>query len=137
VLDAPQATHDPRLLATVETLAKGELDRRGPRADGFRALVERRVRAALEHGEPSIRTIALGLKMSTRTLQRRLETEGVGYAEVLDQVREQLARTLVAAKEPSLSEIAFQLGFAEFATFSRAFKRWTGSPPGAFRDGHS
>jgi AraC-like DNA-binding protein len=137
VLDAPQATHDPRLLATAEALARAELDRRGPLSDGFAALVERKVRESLEHGEPKVRTVALGLKMSTRTLQRRLEAEGTGFAEVLDQVREALARTLVAASEPSLSEVAFTLGFAEFATFSRAFKRWTGSAPGAFRDRHS
>jgi AraC-like DNA-binding protein len=136
VLDAPQATHDPRLLATAEGLAQAELTRRGPKTEGFAMRVERKLRECLEHGEPSMRAVAQGLKMSTRTLQRRLEAEGKGFAQVLDQVREALARTLVAEREPSLSEVAFQLGFAEFATFSRAFKRWTGSAPGAFRDGH-
>ncbi len=134
-LDAPQLTSDPRLLQTAEALAEDALRRRTSSGTGFRAVVERSVREHLERSEFSIRTVALGLRMSPRTLQRRLEDEGTGFAEVLDGVRESLARELVSRPGPSLSEIAFQLGFAEFATFSRAFKRWTGSPSGAFRHG--
>lgn len=135
VLDAVQATADARLLATAEGLAEAALQRVG-HTQGFTAHVERTVREQLEAGAgQSVRTVALALRMSTRTLQRRLETEGTRYAEVVDSVREQLARALVAAQAPTLSEIAFQLGFAEFATFSRAFKRWTGTSPGAFRQG--
>lgn len=132
-LDAPQVTADARLLQTAESLAEEALKRRAPASDGFRAVVERTVREQLDRPELSVRTVALGLRMSTRTLQRRLEDEGTGFAEVLDGVRELMARELVARPEVSLSEIAYLLGFAEFATFSRAFKRWTGSPPGAFR----
>lgn len=134
-LDAPQLTADPRLLQTAEALAEEALRRRPRREDGFRAVVAARVRGQLERSGFSLRAVALGLRMSTRTLQRRLEAEGTRFAAVLDEVREGLARELVARPEPSLSEVAFQLGFAEFATFSRAFKRWTGQPPGAFRAG--
>lgn len=135
VLDAPQLTSDPRLLETADSLAEAALKKRPAAADGFRAVVERAVRERLDQPELTIRSIAAGLRMSTRTLQRRLEDEGTGFAEVLDGAREVLARELVARPEVSLSEVAFLLGFAEFATFSRAFKRWTGSPPGAFRRG--
>lgn len=133
VLDAKVLTADPRLLATVETLAEAALAKRP--AGRFSATVEQRVRAQLEAGELDLRRLAISLHMSTRTLQRRLEAEGTRYAELVDAVREGLARELVAAPEPSLSEVAFRLGFSEFATFSRAFKRWTGSAPGAFRTG--
>jgi AraC-like DNA-binding protein len=133
VLDAKVLTADPRLLATVEGMAEAALARRAPSASAFAATVERKVRAQLEAGEHNVRRLALSLHMSTRTLQRRLEAEGTRYADLLDAVRESLARELVARKEPSLSEIAFRLGFSEFATFSRAFKRWTGTSPGAFR----
>jgi AraC-like DNA-binding protein len=133
VLDAPQKTADPRMLQTAEGLADEAMRRRGAVTEGFRPVVERSLRGHLEQGTLSIRAVALGLRMSTRTLQRRLGDEGTSYAQVLDEVREGLARVQVAAREPSLSEIAFGLGFAEFATFSRAFKRWTGMPPGAWR----
>jgi AraC-like DNA-binding protein len=134
VLDAEQTTADARLLETATVLAEEALSRRG-HGGGLRESVERTVRLQLEGGALSIRTLAMGLHMSTRTLQRRLEAEGTSYAQVLDAVRQSLARRLVSSAEPSLSEIAFQLGFAEFATFSRAFKRWTGVSPGAFRQG--
>jgi AraC-like DNA-binding protein len=32
-----------------------------------------------------------------------------------------------------LADVAFQLGFSDLATFTRAFKRWTGMPPGQWR----
>jgi AraC-like DNA-binding protein len=134
VLDAKVLTADPRLLATVEGMADAAIGKRA--AGSFAAAVERRLREQLEVGEHNVRRLALSLHMSTRTLQRRLDAEGTRYADLLDGVREALARELVAAPQPSLSEVAFRLGFSEFATFARAFKRWTGSAPGAFRAGH-
>ncbi|MBL8949202.1 MAG: helix-turn-helix domain-containing protein [Myxococcaceae bacterium] len=99
--------------------------------DSFAAAIE----AAIEDrtsSAASSRAPRFGAPCST--LQRRLAAEGVTYAQVLDGVREALAREWVGAPEPALSEVGFRLGFAEFATFSRAFKRWSGSAPGAFRD---
>jgi AraC-like DNA-binding protein len=136
-LDTPQQTADARLLATAEGLAEEALRERLPAPESFSARVEAQVRERLKGGEPSMRTVALALRMSTRTLQRRLEAEGQSYLRVLDAVRERLAREWVTAPAPTLSEVAFELGFAEFATFSRAFKRWTGVAPGAFRQGRS
>jgi len=71
--------------------------------------------------------------MSSRTLQRRLEREDTTFTEVLDGVREELARSLLPDHALSLAEIAYRIGFSDLATFSRAFKRWTGKPPGQFR----
>jgi AraC-like DNA-binding protein len=133
VLDAPVLTADPRMLATIEGMAEAALSRRAAPTGAFAATVERKIRQQLEAGEHNVRRLAVSLHLSTRTLQRRLEAEGTRYADLLDAVRESLARELVARREPSLSEIAFRLGFSEFATFARAFKRWTGTSPGAFR----
>jgi AraC-like DNA-binding protein len=52
---------------------------------------------------------------------------------VLDGVREARAREELRRRDTPLFEIAERLGFADLATFSRAFKRWTGEPPGLFR----
>jgi len=73
--------------------------------------------------------------MSARTLQRRLESEGASFSEIVDGVRERLARQWLGEEGRSLVEIAFALGFSDLAAFSRAFKRWTGRPPGAWRSG--
>jgi AraC-like DNA-binding protein len=78
-------------------------------------------------------TVAAELHMSARTLHRRLEAEGTRFGEVLDRVRERRARRLLEDPAMPLAEIAYRSGFADLATFSRAFKRWTGIAPGAFR----
>jgi AraC-like DNA-binding protein len=76
---------------------------------------------------------ARALHMSPRTLHRRLEQEDARFGEVLDGVRLELARRLLSDASLTLGEIAMRLGFADLATFSRAFKRWTGQPPGQWR----
>lgn len=70
--------------------------------------------------------------MSPRTLQRRLADEQATFADLLESVREELARIYVGEGRP-LGEVAFRLGYAETSAFLRAFKRWTGTTPTAFR----
>jgi len=76
---------------------------------------------------------ARALSVSTRTLQRRLEDEGSRFVDLLESVREATARTLLWDPSMTLSDVGERLGFSDLATFSRAFKRWTGMPPGTFR----
>jgi AraC-like DNA-binding protein len=127
----PIQSGDARLLATATELAEAAL-RAQPRAQRLGVLVAARLEALLP-GEASMEAVADALHMSARTLQRRMEQEGTRFSEVLDGVREGLARRLVADPSLSLVEIASRLGFADLATFSRAFKRWTGKPPGTWR----
>jgi AraC-like DNA-binding protein len=56
------------------------------------------------------------------------------FSVLLDGSRERLAKRLLGTDAP-LTEVAYRVGFSDLATFSRAFKRWTGVPPGAFRRG--
>jgi AraC-like DNA-binding protein len=71
--------------------------------------------------------------MSLRTFQRRLESEGTRFRVLLDQTRTQLAESLLADATNTLAEVGFYCGFSEQASFSRAFKRWTGKTPSAYR----
>jgi len=128
--EVPMRGVDPRLVATAETLAEGALQARiVPRR--FADLVLAKVEALFP--EAPIDDVAAALHMSARTLQRRLEEDGARYSEIVDQARERLARTLVADPSVTMGELAARLGFADPASFNRAFKRWTGMPPGAFR----
>jgi AraC-like DNA-binding protein len=72
--------------------------------------------------------------MSSRTLQRRLADEGVAFAALVDEVRRELALELVRDRARPLGEVAFLLGYAELSPFLRAFRRWTGKTPAAWRD---
>jgi AraC-like DNA-binding protein len=122
---------DPRLLATVEGLAEQAL-RLQARGRSFASLVEARLEGLLP-GNGTLEAIAEAMHMSSRTLQRRLEQDGTGFSEVLDRVRERLARQWLRDAELLLTEVGYKLGFSDLATFSRAFKRWTGIPPGTWR----
>lgn len=76
---------------------------------------------------------AASQNMSLRTFQRRLEDEGTGFRALLDQTRTERAETLLGDPLCSLSEVGYHCGFSEQASFSRAFKRWTGKTPSAYR----
>lgn len=78
---------------------------------------------------PTPRSIARALGTSSRTLQRRLGEEGHTFAALLDRVRHERALALLADRSKHGGEIAFLLGFREPSTFSRAFRRWTGTTP--------
>ena len=71
--------------------------------------------------------------MSPRTLIRKLERQGSSYKKVLENVRLELAQELLTQTHFTVAEIAGKLGYLEPANFSRAFKRWTGQTPAAWR----
>ena len=71
--------------------------------------------------------------MPNSTLRHRLGQEGRGYAEIKEEVRRDLAMTLLLEGERTMGEIALELGFAEPSAFYRAFRKWTSKSPGAWR----
>lgn len=105
-----------------------------------RSVVER-VRAAVADtlcdGLPSKSEVATRLAMSERTLHRRLADHDATYQEVADEVRLDIARSLLTDGDRPLGEVAFFTGFAGQSAFTRAFKRWTGSTPMAWRQEHA
>lgn len=124
-LAQPLRGRDPRLASTMDDLA----DRTLPKAE--RSFAER-VERAIVLPDTSIESVAKRLHASGRTLQRRLEAEGTRYSEVLDRARANLARKLLREDLP-IAEVAARVGFSDVAPFTRAFRRWTGAPPGQFR----
>ena len=93
----------------------------------------RRIAERLGSGEPSQTAIARQMAMSERTLQRRLQAEGTSFNELLDEARRTIAFSYLADRKLAAYEVSFLLGYAEPATFFRAFKRWTGKTPQQFR----
>lgn len=90
------------------------------------------LRERLPYGEISVEGVAAYLRMSTRTLQRRLRDWGFSFEEMVDDIRHAEAVRRVATGQESMMEIAFMLGYSDQAHFTRAFRRWTGMAPRDF-----
>jgi len=91
------------------------------------------IKDALPSGIPSASEIGKHLGMSNRTLSRRLSEKGYTYRELVQNTQHEVSTELLKNTSETVSEIAFQIGFSEQSTFNRAFKRWTGQSPLAYR----
>jgi AraC-like DNA-binding protein len=122
--NADLAKHSDTIVA--EYLARS--GRSGTLSDRVHALLVEH----LPDGGPSEATIAQHLSMGPRNLQLQLAQEGTSYKDLLNRARQNLARSYLQQGKYSIKEVAFLLGFADAATFTRAFHRWTGESPGRF-----
>ena len=80
-------------------------------------------------GTLSLEDVASNFNVAPRSLQRRLQDEGVTFQQLSDGVRKSLALHYMEAGKHPVKEIAIMLGYNELSAFSRAFKRWTGKAP--------
>lgn len=88
-------------------------------------------------GEASEQDLANAMGMSLRTLQRKLTDVETTYKTLLDELRHDLAIRYLADSQRTVTEITFLLGFSEQSAFTRAFKRWNGNTPSAYREEYS
>jgi AraC-like DNA-binding protein len=85
-------------------------------------------------GEPRTpREIAESVKMSPRTLRRKLALQGKLLSEIVDEARRDRALLLLRSSDDSIDAIAERLGYFNAQNFARAFRRWTGMAPAAYR----
>jgi AraC-like DNA-binding protein len=71
-----------------------------------------------------------------RTLNRRLREDGTSFKALLDAIRYEFARQLLRDTPMSTIEVALNLGYSELGPFLRAFRRWSGTSPAAWRAEH-
>lgn len=76
---------------------------------------------------------ALALNITPRTLMRRLDAEDTTFQAIKDGLRRDLAISALQSGAKSIEEISQDVGFSSAANFHRAFQRWTGAPPSAYR----
>jgi len=100
---------------------------------GLAAQIRRRLRAWSPASWPDFDEMARQMHASSATLRRRLSEEGTSYRAICDELRRDLAISLLGDTRRSLVDIAGELGFAEASAFHRAFKRWTGARPSEYR----
>lgn len=131
------------------------LDQPSPHRDedmhgALRVVAERRISSVLQR-EPFARrvrdqlvqqgatqadmpAVARALRLSVRSLRRRLSAEGRSYSAVAHEARAIVAKHMLRDSRRTIQETAYEMGFADTSTFHRAFKRWTGMTPNEFRD---
>lgn len=129
-LDVPLPTANPLVAEWCTRLAEDlEQSRRGR----LRVRVKKVLVELLPKGDPRRDEVATALRMSERTLQRRLSEEGTHFQELVDATRRELAQQFLSAGRMSPKEMSFELGFADPSNFYRACKRWFGHSPKELR----
>jgi len=121
------ADADPKRLAR----ARAEVAAAGKATLAHQA--SRSLRTLLMHGRGSGDDVAQALAIHRRTLNRRLGAEGTTFQKVLDGVRCAVAKELLGDSDIPIAEIAALLKYSDYVSFTRAFKRWTRTSPGAWR----
>ena len=100
---------------------------------GLAAKIRRTLRSTLPVNWPDFASLAQQFHISEATLRRRLEDEGQSYRTILSDMRRDIAISLLTDTQQSVNDISTALGFSDPSAFHRAFKTWTGNPPGVYR----
>ncbi|MBC7923721.1 MAG: AraC family transcriptional regulator [Ferruginibacter sp.] len=132
-LEAPVVSYNAALFGLLDAEASRLLQAYHHGAS-FQERVKRALVALLKRKYPSLEEVGAELKVSTRTLQRKLKEEGTTYQETVEAVQKELALAYLRDDHLTFSEIAYLLGYSELSVFTRAFKRWTGSNPSEYRN---
>jgi len=99
----------------------------------FAEQVKQRIRVLVSERTVSEELVSTPFNMSPRHLRRKLSETQTTYEKLLDEARMELAVRLIKEGKLNLGRIAFELGFLDPSSFTRAFRRWTGMSPTTFR----
>ncbi|MGF9762502.1 AraC family transcriptional regulator [Microvirga sp. 0TCS3.31] len=124
---------DPMLQAMLEERIK---QLKGTQGCEFPDDIRRLLRVRLTNDRCSAEDIADLMAVHRRTLSRRLKDSGAGYRDISNEIRFEIARQLLRDTEVSLGQIAAALDYSEASAFTRAFRRWSGETPTAWRARH-
>jgi AraC-like DNA-binding protein len=99
----------------------------------FPVAIRQVVEGMLLEGVPRIASVAEAVGGSVRTLQRRLSDIDITFSDIVEEAKMKSATRMITQSDCTLTEIAHGLGYSDQAHFTRAFRRWTGVSPAAFR----
>lgn len=126
-------TVDAALSRLIERHAESQLAALPPPTASTADRVRRALASALDDGNVTLTRVAAQLRMSERSLQRKLADEGESFDAIVDALRRDLALRYLADPKIAVAEVAYLLGYSEPSPFHRAFKRWTGRTPAEAR----
>ncbi|MGJ8669294.1 MAG: AraC family transcriptional regulator [Oceanococcus sp.] len=134
-LDRPLRLADPSSARQAIALCEQELERTGQGEfliPTVRSLLLDRLDAP-----PQVAELAASLCMSERSFKRKLHQQGLSFQKLLDEIRQEQAKRMLRQNPASIQSVGQQLGYEEPASFTRAFKKWTGMTPSQFGRGLS
>jgi AraC-like DNA-binding protein len=121
---------EPELYDLLLKEVKRELDHTPPDID---LELLRLVRTLIGTGQCSSEKIGELLGVSVRTLYDKFSKQGKTFQRVVDEVRFEMAKQFMKNTDMSLREISNRLDYSEVSAFTRAFHRWSGTPPASWR----
>lgn len=101
--------------------------------DNIVSELKRRLADLMARGEANADAACRALKLSRRTLQRRLKAERTSFQKVLNEVRRELAVRYLSDTRLKALEVAMLLGYSNISSFTTAFKSWYDMPPAEYR----
>jgi AraC-like DNA-binding protein len=129
-LDQPMHGVNPQLRRILEA----EVEALKILSDGdFVSQLRRILQSLIVAGCPSVDQTALLLAMHRRTLNRRLNALGITFKQLLDETRFEIAQQLLRDTRMPVVDIAVTLNYTGASAFTRAFRRWSGASPAAWR----
>ncbi len=135
-MDAAFLTYNADLLAAVAPQLESELKQQLAEKS-FREQVKGTLKRLLAGERPAIEHVARELRLSKRTLQRRLTEDGITFQELMEEARRELARHYLLHSSLELNETAYLLGYEDANSFFRAFHEWEGTSPRQWRTIHA
>jgi AraC-like DNA-binding protein len=126
----------PYASAELYAVLKAQADRSLDRIERNSALSERimRILASFEARPFTMEDVAREVGISTRSLRRKMLSEGVSFNDLVARNRMHVAKRMLERPGASIQETAYAMGFASPAAFHRAFKRWTGLTPKQYQE---
>ncbi len=134
-MDSAFLTYNADLLGVVAPQLEAELKQQLAEKS-FREQVKGTLKRLLAGERPAIEHVARELRLSKRTLQRRLTEDGITFQELMEEARRELARHYLLHSSLELNETAYLLGYEDANSFFRAFHEWEGTTPGQWRTLH-
>ena len=101
--------------------------------DDIAGELKRKLADLMARGEANADAACRALRLSRRTLQRRLKAEKTSFQKVLEEVRRELAVLFLSDERLKSFDIAMLLGYSNLSTFTTAFKSWYDMPPAQYR----
>lgn len=134
LLDAKPLLADPQASRQAVEQCERELALLGGEADSITLRVCAELVLTPHEGYPDQETVARRLRLSTRTMARRLRRDGTTFRRLLEEVRHRDACRMLESSPLDIADIASQLGYLNPANFTRAFQQWSGKTPSRYRN---